>query len=644
MSNIPTKRIDGDAAIGRNVTAGGDVDIQGNVRIGHDLKVEGWLEAKNLRGVCKGLYRTEKSLKDTYPAPSAGWWALVGDGLPAQIYVSEGGKWTGLTNADGSAKLGGNPTIDTSAWLEEYVKELAATQAAAREVLDGAQDAARDAADSAHDAADYAAEAKGAAEKNFRPFSGFPLSSPTLTLGSAPNPKTIKFDKTHKTFYCEASVSSPGGLTSPAYYANWQGSERYGTPGTHGVTPAQGRLYLDESEEMLYIWDGHDMLPVGKRHDTPLGDVALEHVTVNVRGLTINASGEDCGISGAGATVYLDIFNAKGYPAISLPRQTLTADAQGMVSFDVPRGMRYAVSAKITGLGRSFQLVEMAGGVDRKLSLWCFKTGVMCLYFALYRDINSPASQTYYRVVPVITPDYIQDHGGDYANDMALWDSANNEDVNEVIDDMSKHDQFDFLGVLVSGENSSFVIPKDNLAKGTLQWAPQRECSPIPTLPDYAGWDQGHQHDGQQFEEGLLRAQEDFNGNLNTAKIIDALHSAPAAEFAPKSHRADEQPFLPAYGQLLQLHDAAEAANVIMQAHNDKTGTDDFALLPFLGADNFVLPCNDDEWWSSTQYDGSRAWALAPETGYLIYARCIDIYVRSLSVFRFDQTNYIPIR
>ena len=43
-ASIPTKQIDGDVAVGRNVSAGGDANIQGNARIGHDLIVEGWLE------------------------------------------------------------------------------------------------------------------------------------------------------------------------------------------------------------------------------------------------------------------------------------------------------------------------------------------------------------------------------------------------------------------------------------------------------------------------------------------------------------------------------------------------------------------------------------------------------------------------
>jgi len=108
MSSIPTKQIDGDVAVGRNVSAGGDANIQGNVRVGHDLKVEGWLEAKNIKGVNKGLFATAAALREAYPQPHDGWFAGVSAsdaditalGLTVQqgkalfrMYVGSGGDW-----------------------------------------------------------------------------------------------------------------------------------------------------------------------------------------------------------------------------------------------------------------------------------------------------------------------------------------------------------------------------------------------------------------------------------------------------------------------------------------------------------------------------------------------------------------------
>lgn len=72
MSTIPTKQIDGDVAVGRNVSAGGNVNIQGNTRIGHNLNVEGWLDAKNIKGPNKGVFRTLAQLQEVYPIPEPG--------------------------------------------------------------------------------------------------------------------------------------------------------------------------------------------------------------------------------------------------------------------------------------------------------------------------------------------------------------------------------------------------------------------------------------------------------------------------------------------------------------------------------------------------------------------------------------------
>ena len=108
MSSIPTKQIDGDVAVGRNVSVGGKATVRGSATIGHNLKVEGWLDAPNVKGPNKGLFKTAVQLREAYPNPHEGWWALVGDTLPAQVYMANGGAWVGQTNADGTPKLAGN--------------------------------------------------------------------------------------------------------------------------------------------------------------------------------------------------------------------------------------------------------------------------------------------------------------------------------------------------------------------------------------------------------------------------------------------------------------------------------------------------------------------------------------------------------
>lgn len=121
MSPIPTKHIDGDVAVGRNVSAGGDVNIQGDTRIGHNLKVEGWVDAKNIKGPLKGLFLTEEKLNASYPYPEDGWYAMVGATLPAALYVAEGGEWCA------TGQNAGSPETD----LTEYREALKAVESKA---------------------------------------------------------------------------------------------------------------------------------------------------------------------------------------------------------------------------------------------------------------------------------------------------------------------------------------------------------------------------------------------------------------------------------------------------------------------------------------------------------------------------------
>lgn len=124
MSSIPTKQIDGDVAVGRNVSIGGKATVRGSATIGHNLKVEGWLDAPNIKGPNKGLFKTAMQLREAYPNPHEGWWALVGSTLPAQVYMADGGAWVGQTETDGSPRLAGNPTVDSTEYMEA-VEELA---------------------------------------------------------------------------------------------------------------------------------------------------------------------------------------------------------------------------------------------------------------------------------------------------------------------------------------------------------------------------------------------------------------------------------------------------------------------------------------------------------------------------------------
>lgn len=93
MSSIKTTQIDGDVSVGRNVAIGGKADIAGSAHIGHNLKVDGWLEAPNIKGANKGIFLTVQELREAYPVPHDGWMAGVGASTPFTAYVGKGGDW-----------------------------------------------------------------------------------------------------------------------------------------------------------------------------------------------------------------------------------------------------------------------------------------------------------------------------------------------------------------------------------------------------------------------------------------------------------------------------------------------------------------------------------------------------------------------
>lgn len=86
---VYNENIEGSQSVSRHQLVGGDVRIGGTVTVGHNLRVKGWVDAPNLKGALKGLYATEESLVAAYPRPEAGWFALVGDSIPAAVWRAE---------------------------------------------------------------------------------------------------------------------------------------------------------------------------------------------------------------------------------------------------------------------------------------------------------------------------------------------------------------------------------------------------------------------------------------------------------------------------------------------------------------------------------------------------------------------------
>lgn len=130
MSSIKTTAIDGDLAVGRNVSIGGKATIQGKTHFKGRVKIDGWLEARNIQGANKGMFATLEKLQAAYSLPHDGWWAIVGDTLPGPIYVAEGGKWLA------TGEVGGNPTIDSEEFIEATTGLISSVEALESAVKD----------------------------------------------------------------------------------------------------------------------------------------------------------------------------------------------------------------------------------------------------------------------------------------------------------------------------------------------------------------------------------------------------------------------------------------------------------------------------------------------------------------------------
>ena len=104
--------IQGNANVSRNMNVGGAMRVGGDAEFGHGLRVKGYLEAPNIKGANKGLFLSSASLRESYPDPEPGWWALVGSGFPAAVYVaSPAGKWVNTGGTSGSVNIDGNGVV-----------------------------------------------------------------------------------------------------------------------------------------------------------------------------------------------------------------------------------------------------------------------------------------------------------------------------------------------------------------------------------------------------------------------------------------------------------------------------------------------------------------------------------------------------
>ena len=87
--------------------------VEGNQEVTGDVTVLGTLNAKHVKQPHMGMYASEEALLAALPTPEKGWYALVGNELPAELYVcNTAGTWTDT----------GNEYDGESVDLTEYVK------------------------------------------------------------------------------------------------------------------------------------------------------------------------------------------------------------------------------------------------------------------------------------------------------------------------------------------------------------------------------------------------------------------------------------------------------------------------------------------------------------------------------------------
>ena len=229
--------IGGSARIGRRIAVGGDISAGGSIHIKHDLRVDGWLDAPNLRNPAKGLYATLEELEEAHRFPRPGSWALVGKSLPATLYVASGRKWVS------TGTLTGTPVV---APVASEPGDIASELCSCRGALD-ALDLRLDEAEKTADEAFDRASANG-----ILPFDGFnplrPGARPTSgvwfvppTAGSPGN------------FWV---ISSPFGLTADDY-----NDVDASTSGNPELSPARTDC-LYRCGASIYAFDGERLLTV----------------------------------------------------------------------------------------------------------------------------------------------------------------------------------------------------------------------------------------------------------------------------------------------------------------------------------------------------------------------------------------------
>ena len=301
----------------------------------------------------------------------------------------------------------------------------------------------------------------------------------------------------------------------------------------------------------------------GEFVDTFSGVGSTIAVTAKCRAITDIDNYEE--ENAVGATVYVDMFAVGVGVAKALPTQEFITDENGEVVFTVPCGYSFAVYSKYSGYSASCQFAYDAGESDMTIDLWNYPIGVFGL------------------------------------GDGCLYRTAE-----ELADDVVN-------GIAVCTENTSFCI-LHHRTENYIPWGRYGEA--VPALPKLYSED---------WNEAPVMARADYNGNLNTHKILKVHRATPAATWADgyslNPNYVHKQYFLPSAGQLYLMYQNKGVIDAMIDVLNEAGY--EFDKLDY------------DYYWSSSQYDEFCAWGVRMSGGNTSSGNKYNgYYVRAVSAFQ----------
>ena len=300
--------------------------------------------------------------------------------------------------------------------------------------------------------------------------------------------------------------------------------------------------------------------------------------------------------------VYVKMFNP-----VTLDEQEVQYSlSNGYTQIKIPYGYIYQIWTKKSGLGASFRLSYTACTPQRWVHLWCLPTGVWDFGFnAICADDGES-----YRVAPFISQDYSVEPS-ECEWDMYEGDGYDFNGNYDLSDDYIEESTY--FGILVSTTEVSFLVCVNSKSDTTLYWSKQAYGKSIPGLEEFY---ETNDHDWDAAQDA---ASFDYDGPLNTEKILHSLIDCPAALFACETPNYMYQRYLPGAGELKQLYNNKSSFNNIQ-------------------ADFDSVPAVDNAFhWSSSAYSTIDSWRVYMRNGGVDFnSRTTTAEVWALSAFTYN--------